>query len=104
MTQVQAFDRNGQEIHVGDVVKYINTTTIGTVLEIMQDAEGIWALIDTTDLYYIVEMLELTDELPPKKDTDDRTVEKEIEEKLRIREEALSAYSGENIDGPGGAG
>ena len=103
--ETEAFDRNGQMIKVGDVVKYINTTTIGTVTEIMRDEEGVWALLDTTDLSYLTLMLELTDEKPPAKESGfGKNAEEDIQEKLRRREEAVSSFSGENIDGPGGAG
>jgi len=103
--ETEAFDRNGQMIKVGDVVKYINTTTIGTVTEIMRDEEGVWAFLDTTELYYLTLMLELTDEKPPAKDGEfGKNAEEDIQEKLRRREEAVSSFSGENIDGPGGAG
>jgi len=58
---IEASDINGVPIRIGTAVKYINSDTVGVVTDIKKDAEGIWALIDTTDLYYKVEVLMVTE-------------------------------------------
>ena len=60
-TNMSASDINGDLIEPGTVVRYINTGTIGKVAEIKTDDEGVWALVDTTGLYYKVETLVITD-------------------------------------------
>ncbi|MDV0445930.1 hypothetical protein MmiAt1_15340 [Methanimicrococcus sp. At1] len=104
MAELKVFDIRGREMKVGDYVKYINTGTIGEITEIMEDDEGIWALLDSTDLYYKIELLELTDEVV-KKEAERRDLEADIEEKIRMREEAIESLQNvESRDAPGGAG
>ncbi len=58
---IQAHDINGAPIVVGSYVLYLNTGTAGKVLEIKQEEDAIWVLMDTTGLYYNVEALVVTD-------------------------------------------
>lgn len=58
---LNASDLNGDPIEPGDVVRYINTGTMGKVAELKTDDEGVWALIDATGLYYKVETLVVAD-------------------------------------------
>ncbi|MDR2944271.1 MAG: DUF2098 domain-containing protein [Methanosarcinales archaeon] len=104
MSKFQVFDIRGKEIKAGDFVKYINTGTVGEVLEIMEDDEGVWAFLDATELYYKTDLLELTDELVKTK-AKRKDLEADIEEKIRIREEAVESLQNvESRDAPGGAG
>ena len=104
MSELQVFDIRGKEIKVGDYVKYINTGTVGEITEIMADEEGVWAFLDSTELYYKVDFLELTDEVV-KKEAKRRDLEADIEEKIRLREEAVESLQNvESRDAPGGAG
>lgn len=104
MAELKVFDIRGREIKVGDFVKYINTGTVGEVTEIMEDDEGIWAFLDSTELYYKVDFLELTDEVV-KTEAKRRDLEADIEEKIRMREEAIESLQNvESRDAPGGAG
>jgi Uncharacterized protein conserved in archaea len=104
MSKLQVFDIHGKEMNVGDYVKYINTGTVGKILEIMEDDEGIWAFLDSTELYYKIHFLELTGEIT-KADAKRRDLEAEIEEKIRLREEAVESLQNiESRDAPGGAG
>jgi hypothetical protein len=66
---VVALDINGNPIKAGDVVRYLNTGTVGQVLDVMKDGEGTWAQMDTTGLYYQVDVLLIVDasELKDKK-------------------------------------
>ncbi|MEL4305080.1 DUF2098 domain-containing protein [Methanococcoides sp. LMO-2] len=56
-----AVDANGAPISIGSNVRYINTDTIGEIIDINTDDEGTWALLDTTQLYYRVDTLQITD-------------------------------------------
>ncbi|MDL2260833.1 DUF2098 domain-containing protein [Methanimicrococcus sp. OttesenSCG-928-J09] len=104
MAELKVFDIRGREIKVGDYVKYINTGTVGEVTEIMEDDEGIWAFLDSTELYYKIDFLELTDEVV-KTEAKRRDLEADIEEKIRLREEAIESLQNvESRDAPGGAG
>jgi len=104
MSKLQVFDIHGKKIDVGSYVKYINTGTVGEILEIMEDDEGIWAFLDSTELYYKINFLELTEEIA-KIDAKRRDLEAEIEEKIRMREEAVESLQNvESRDAPGGAG
>ena len=104
MSELKVFDIRGREIKVGDYVKYINTGTVGEVTEIMEDEEGIWAFLDTTELYYKIDFLELTDEIV-KKEAKSKDLEADIEERIRIREAAIESLQNiESRDAPGGAG
>ncbi|WP_292462014.1 DUF2098 domain-containing protein [Methanolobus sp.] len=69
---LEALDINGNPLMVGAAVRYLNTGTTGRVLDIKKDDEGIWAQIDTTGLYYIVDVLLIIDpgELKEKKEAE----------------------------------
>ncbi|WP_135613061.1 DUF2098 domain-containing protein [Methanococcoides sp. AM1] len=54
-------DVNGTPITIGSNVRYINTNSIGEITDIKTDDEGTWALLDTTELYYRVDTLQITD-------------------------------------------
>ena len=98
------FDTRGRKIKVGDYVKYINTGTVGKIIEIMEDDEGIWAYLESTELYYKIEFLEFTEEIPIA-EIRRRDLEADIEEKISIRESAVESFqSAESRDAPGGAG
>ena len=58
---IEALDVDGNPIVTGSVIRYLNTGTVGRVLEIKEDEDGIWVLMDTTNLYYKPETLVLAD-------------------------------------------
>jgi hypothetical protein len=58
---VEALDINGNPITAGTIVRYLNTGTVGRVLDVRKDDEGTWAQIDTTGLYYQVDVLLIVD-------------------------------------------
>ena len=70
-------DFNGQPMKLGNFVIYHPTGTKGYITEIMEDEEGIWALVDKTNLYYKAEVLAVISE----------TKEKEVGEKIFTHEE-----------------
>lgn len=49
---MRVVDSAGHELAPGDQVRYEGTGTIGRVKEIIPDEQGIWVVIDTTDLLY----------------------------------------------------
>lgn len=60
-TTVKATDINGSLIEIGSTVGYINTGTVGKVVDIKEDEDGLWVLIDEKELYYKPELLEITE-------------------------------------------
>ena len=81
MSDQQAFDLAGSPIAVGSNVLYNATGTRGIVTEIVSDEDGIWALVDKTNLYYKTEVLKIVS----KQD------EKELGEKQFTRDEVNEA-------------
>ncbi len=78
-----ASDINGDPVEAGTVVRYINTGTVGRVVDIRSDEEGIWAFLDSTQLYYKVETLVITDESELKEKTETTRTAAEAEEYMR---------------------
>ncbi len=58
---IEARDVDGNPILIGSVIRYLNTGTVGRVLELKEDEDGVWVLMDTTDLFYKPETLVLAD-------------------------------------------
>ncbi|MDW7730846.1 MAG: DUF2098 domain-containing protein [Methanolobus sp.] len=78
-----ASDINGDPIEPGTVVRYINTGTVGKVAEIRTDDEGVWALVDSTGLFYKVETLVVTDASELKEKVETTKTASEAEEYMR---------------------
>lgn len=57
-----AFDARDKEISVDDFVRYVDTGTMGKVLEIKTEDEVDWVLIDKTNLWYKAKLMEILDE------------------------------------------
>ena len=57
-----AFDARDKEISVDDFVRYVDTGTMGKVLEIKTEDEVDWVLIDKTNLWYKAKLVEILDE------------------------------------------
>ena len=85
-----AVDANDVPISIGSNVRYINTDTIGEIIEIKTDDEGTWALLDTTQLYYRVDTLQITDRKANV--SKEYTISKE-DAKERIKKQAEAAQS-----------
>jgi len=97
---ITAIGRNDKPISVGDVVKYVNTDTISRVNEIKEDEQGVWVLLEATNLWYKDETLEPTDiELKEKEEKKEFKAE-EIREKL----ESTKDISSSSFDGITGSG
>lgn len=101
---VTAVGRNNKPINVGDVVKYVNTDTISRVSEIKKDEQGVWVLLEATNLWYRDETLELTDasKLKEKKEERELTAE-EMEKRIKKEIETMAAFDVGKAGG-GGAG
>lgn len=56
---MEVADARGKHILKGSHVRYTGTGSAGEVLDVKSDEEGTWAKIDTTDLWYNSEFLEL---------------------------------------------
>ncbi len=102
--EITAIGRNKKPIKVGDTVKYVNSDTSGRVTEVKKDEQGkVWALLESTNLWYRDETLELTESKLKEKEEERKYTEEELEEKFRKEKEYM-----ENVDlskaGGGGAG
>jgi hypothetical protein len=64
---VEAATREDKELLIGVHVRYSGTGSAGEVLALRSDDEGIWAKVDTTQLWYNSRYLELLDEKEYKK-------------------------------------
>lgn len=86
MSEIKALDIDGNLLHIGNFVEYINTGTKGNIIDIISDEEGSWALIDKTNLYYKTEVLK----------TISKILEKEVGEKVFSREEINETLEKQN--------
>lgn len=59
---METTDALGKNILKGSHVRYTGTGSAGEVLDVRSDEEGIWAKVDTTDLWYNSQYLEVIDE------------------------------------------
>ena len=57
-----AFDARDKEISIEDYVRYVDTGTMGKVIDIKTEDEIDWVLIDKTDLWYKAKLVEVLDE------------------------------------------
>ncbi|WMW21428.1 DUF2098 domain-containing protein [Methanolobus mangrovi] len=58
---IEALDMGGNPIVIDSVVRYLNTGTVGKVIDLKEDEDGIWVLVDATGLYYKPETLVIAD-------------------------------------------
>ncbi|WP_440952482.1 DUF2098 domain-containing protein [Methanococcoides sp. FTZ1] len=86
-----AVDVDGAPIAIGSNVRYIKTDTIGEITDIKTDDEGTWALLDTTQLYYRVDTLQITEK---KANAGKEYTISEEDIKERIKKQAELAQTG----------
>lgn len=98
---IEAMDINGKPITIGSSVRYVNRNTVGSVVDIKEDEEGIWALLDATDLYYKVDALEVIEAQVAKKEIEKVVTETEIKEYVKAEQEAATAEELSNVTGGG---
>lgn len=85
---MEVLDSTGKPLHVGSYVLYAPTGTKGRVSEIMSDDEGIWALVDETNLYYKAEVLTAIEEVKDKEWGEKVFTREEISERLEKEKES----------------
>lgn len=101
---VTALGRNKKPIRVGDTVKYVNSDTVSRVSEIKKDEQGdIWVLLESTDLWYREEILEITDQKIKEKKEERTFTSKELEERFQDQLETMRTFELGKAGG-GGAG
>ncbi|MGM0770905.1 MAG: DUF2098 domain-containing protein [Halobacteriota archaeon] len=91
-----AVDINGAPINIGSNVRYINTDTIGEIIEIKTDDDGTWALLDTTQLYYREDTLQITDR-KASKGKEHIASREDVKEQIQKQAEAAQASSLEEV-------
>ena len=57
-----AFDARDKEISIDNYVRYVDTGTVGKVLDTKTEDEIGWVLIDKTNLWYKSKLVEILDE------------------------------------------
>ena len=82
-------DARGKEIALDAHVRYVDTGTIGKVVEVKTENDIEWVRIDKTDLWYRSKLVELLDEKDLKKksfddDNDDIDIESLKEKALDL--------------------
>ncbi|MFA4955528.1 MAG: DUF2098 domain-containing protein [Candidatus Methanoperedens sp.] len=103
MSDLKASDISGNPLKIGSFVEYENTGTKGTVTEIISDDEGVWALIDKTNLYYKPDVLRLIRTVDEKELREKRFSREEINEALEKQKESpISFEIGEGSQVSGG--
>ena len=91
-----AVDADGAPISVGSNVRYINTDTIGEITDIKTDDEGTWALLDTTQLYYRTDTLQITDR-KASASKEYTLSEEDVKERIKKQAESLQASTLEEV-------
>jgi hypothetical protein len=99
-----AVGRNEKIIKIGDTVKYVNSDTVSRVTDLKKDEKGkVWALLESTNLWYRGETLEPTDIKTKEKEEEQKFTAEELEEKFRKMKETMQAFELGKAGG-GGAG
>jgi hypothetical protein len=102
MSELKASDMSGNPLKIGSFVEYVNTGTKGTVTEIISDDEGVWALIDKTNLCYKPDVLRIISRVEEKELAEKILSREEINEALEKQTEATTLESGEGSQVGGG--
>ena len=63
------FDARGLEIALDSYVRYVDTGTIGKVVDVKTEEDIEWVKLDKTDLWYRSNLVELLDDKDIKKST-----------------------------------
>lgn len=99
---IEASDINGMPIKIGTAVKYINSDTVGFVTDIKKDADGVWALVDKTDLYYKVEVLVVTEIGIRKEEKEHEITATDALDYINKQAQMMDAQDTKGIHGVGG--
>ena len=83
-------------ISEGSIVRYSGTGTVGTVRVLKTEEDGeMWALLDSTGLYYHLSTLQPIDKLPERREIGARTME-EMKERMKAEEERMRSVKMED--------
>jgi hypothetical protein len=96
MEPIETSDIDGHPLEKGMVVRYLNTGTVGEIIDIKEDDEGTWALLDTTDLYYRVDTLKVSGEKIEKKGEKEYSAS-DVKDYLLSQDEETSSGNLENV-------
>lgn len=80
---IEALGMDDNPIEKGSVVRYMSTGTVGRVIDIKEDEEGIWVLLDSSGLFYKPETLVSADESDLKEEMGLRTSAEDAESYMR---------------------
>jgi hypothetical protein len=101
---ITAVGRNEKIIKVGDTVKYVNSDTVSRVTDLKKDEQGnVWALLESTNLWYRDETLEPTEIKAIGTEEEEKLTPEELEEKFRKLKETMQTFDLGKAGG-GGAG
>ena len=89
-----AFDARDIEINIDDYVRYVDTGTVGKVIDVKTEDDIEWVKIDKTNLWYRSKLVELLDEKDLKNQDDFSDDDDEIDIEA-IKEKTLDL---ENIE------
>lgn len=88
---MEVVDACGKSIAAGSHVIYSGTGTIGKVSDVKTVDEGTWAKIDTTDLWYKSNTLQLVDK-------SDKILKKSSKEDLKEKVKRMKKLVDEDVD------
>jgi len=83
-------DLHGKPLKKGDPVRYLGTGTTGKVRDILSDAEGVWVMLDTTELLYRPEYLVYEEEVKERREEE---VTYTLDEIIRLQEQRAEKIS-----------
>jgi len=84
-------------VNVGDVYKYMPTSTVGKVTDVVEKGGKKWALLDFTNLYYDADHLTKAD-ISEYKEVSFKERERDRDQKLRSVEDYAKTAEDVNID------
>ncbi|ADE36734.1 DUF2098 domain-containing protein [Methanohalophilus mahii] len=96
MEPIETSDIDGHPLEIGMVVRYLNTGTLGEIIDIKEDDEGTWGLLDTTDLYYRVDTLKVSGEKVGKRGEKEYSAS-DVKDYLLSQDEETSSGNLENV-------
>ncbi|MEZ5334133.1 MAG: DUF2098 domain-containing protein [Methanolobus sp.] len=81
--KIEALSMDGEPLETGSAVRYVNTGTVGRVVDLMEDDTGIWVLLDSTNLFYKPGTLVIVDESELKSEMKARTSVEDAESYIK---------------------
>ncbi|MHC1598589.1 MAG: DUF2098 family protein [Candidatus Methanofastidiosia archaeon] len=86
-------------IEKGKYARYVNTGTVGKVVEFIEEDGRTYALLDSTDLYYDIDYLEEAEEPIVKKTEIKTDIESDRQSQEALMDSVASGEMSENIGG-----